>query len=177
MIEAVRPPQLGSWFSKFVDGAVDVVTAPASWAKELGGEIWQVLPKELREVAELFGPAVADVFLPWWGGIAADAALAILEGDRQSERARKAIKRAKAEGLIEDEDFDPDNRDHLIALAVVSGKITDPKVIEDLRARLPSNMATLAAEREAAERQAPVAALVAVGVLMAAGIYLPRVWR
>lgn len=72
-----------------LETARDVVTVPVT-------EIWEHLPKEIRALAMQIGPMVAEAYLPGFGGTLAEAATAILEGDRRADLARRQLAEAQA---------------------------------------------------------------------------------
>jgi hypothetical protein len=76
---------------------------------------WSHMGAEMRALVLQVGPMVANMYAPGFGGTAAKAALSILEGDRQSREARKALKKLQEERQLP-EDWDVDDPDHLEAL-------------------------------------------------------------
>lgn len=137
--------EVGEAFGDVWEGAKDVVESaiktPLKWSREILGEVWQHLPKELRAVAIQIGPTVAGLYLPGFGKVAAEAALMILEGDRNADRARDALRRAQSSGAIP-QWIDLSNANDLAALhaaaqapsrpAAVSARTTESEAVRGL---------------------------------------------
>lgn len=78
--------------------------------------VWKHMGGDMRKLVGIVGPIVAGYFIPYFGATAAKAAMAILEGDRLKKKAKKALKKAQAAGIIPPE-IDLNNRQHLEAIA------------------------------------------------------------
>lgn len=118
-----RSATMGGFFDEIVDVmkapfefTADVVGEVTEFQKDLLVDVWEHLPKEVRSIAMQVGPMVAQAYLPGFGGTAAKAAIAVLEGGRLRERARKAMRRAQQEGQIPSW-LDLNDQTHLAALA------------------------------------------------------------